>query len=99
MTLTAEQIQVMSHALGLPSQDEATRAKHRSTDDCYRNYFLTGSDGDDYRTLMQLKERGFVTHRHLKAGFAATEMFHVTEDGFEVLLREGHVSKQQELPL
>ena len=96
--ISPAQLSHMEHALGLSTVKRRKRDwnKCKSVDLCYRNYFSSGEECDGFGDLMQLAEAGLMSHRRVDLGNGvASDMFHVTPEGFAELQRAGLAPSRQ----
>lgn len=93
---TLTQLAILEQALGLSRLTEHERHRCRRLNDCPRNFLVTDRAHPEWIDLAQLEQRGLLLRSTVTMPVGPdTEMFHVTESGFDVLRSHGRVPAVQ----
>lgn len=92
MIVTERQLEILSHAIGLPKTSLRRRRLIETLDDCYRNHYLPA--GPRMVDCERLSAAGYLREITPEGGLP---MFVVTDEGFEIVRDAGLVSRQGRL--
>lgn len=78
-SMTARQIELARHALGLPNSNAMS----------YRNAFVAGEGHADHPDWLEMVDNGFAVRRVQPKGFGGSDIFHLTHRAARLSLRAG----------
>ncbi len=78
INLNKEHIHILQHSLGVDKYGKGEQ---------YRNRFITGPDGDDFKCCRELVENGFMGDHGPQEMMSGMHYFYVTKSGIEIMVK------------